>query len=108
MGSWVMTDDQARHDFNEAIKSIRNEMRDGFKVIGERIARIESRDDSDSKAKIIEAFEEGRTQGRVEALEKRMDKADRWIITIGGALLVAFIGWIMSAIQRIPLLGGGK
>lgn len=101
MGYGIMTDDQARHDFNEAIKSMRSEMRNGFSVIAERIARIESRDDADSKAKIIEAFEEGRTQGRLEALEKRVDKAEMWVRGLGVGFLVAFAAWALNGLSTL-------
>ena len=105
MGTTLMTDDQFRQDFNAAINSLREEVRTGMRSLVDRLSRLERTDETGLQTKITDAFNEGLVQGRVEALEKRMDKSDRWLLALGSGVLVAAAVWAVELVGRLSTTG---
>lgn len=97
MGASTMSDETIHSgEFNAAMKAVK----EGITGLGERISRVEALQQSANDSRVEAAREEGRMLGRMEALESRLNKMDRWVMAIGvGAILAAgdwVLGWINS------------
>lgn len=80
---------------NSSIDAVRSDVASLRDDLGSRIDRLESRHDESMDQRILDAKEEGRLLGRVEAVENRMDSHDKWRLAIAAPGLMA-LGTIIT------------